>query len=456
MSPRAVIAILACRFTRLTLRLLKKGGTALPGKVAVKICPDILKHLAKNVNSIVVTGTNGKTTTCRIIEQHFSSSGRSYFSNKSGSNLMQGITAQFVQYSTALGKPRREWAIIECDEAASKKVCEYLNPSVLLVTNIFRDQLDRFGEVSTTRSSVKTGIENSPNAVVFLNADDSLVASVADEIKNRVIFYGVDTSIYSEQVAEPSDATHCIRCKGLYEYDYVTYGHLGAFRCPECGYRRPAPDVSVREILSKTPDSVAASLSVFGGQYDVTIGLPGGYNIYNAVAAAAVTAYLGFSQSEITAALATFECGFGRMEKITLGSSELRIILVKNPSGCNQALNYLLDGKDDFIFSVCLNDKFADGTDVSWIWDADFEKLLSAGDRLKRILVSGIRAEDMAVRLKYAGIDPTRLESVKDYGALLKTISESGLPCCMMPTYTAMLAIREMLSRQRRAKDFWE
>ena len=456
MKLRVTLAILVCRLTRLLLRLLRRGGTALPGKAAIRVCPDLLRHLTADVQTVIVTGTNGKTTSSRMLEQLYINAQKPYFTNKSGSNLIQGITAEFAQNATLRGKPKKLFAVIECDEAASKQVCAYIDPKVLLVTNVFRDQLDRFGEVSTTLQSIRVGAQNAPSAVLCLNADDSLSASVADELPNKLVFYGVSTEIYQERADEPSDAIYCIRCKTEYQYDYITYGHLGGFRCPGCGYARREPDVAVMGIISQDADSQTVALRAFGEETELTVNLPGGYNIYNAAGVAAAGLALGFSLAEVKAAIAGFSCGFGRMEKLTLGDTETRIILVKNPAGCNQVLNYLSNIDGDALFAVCLNDRIADGTDVSWIWDVRFEQLLSLGERLRGILISGRRTDDMALRLKYAGLPPDKLRIYRSYGEVLEAIKAQSAACTIMPTYTAMMELRDILSKNYGLKEFWE
>ena len=456
MKIKVFLAVSACKLTIKLLRLLGRGGTAIPGKIAIRICPDLLKFLAKDVKCVVVTGTNGKTTSSRIIEEIFVKSGMPYFANRSGANLINGITAIFIENSTLTGKPRKENAVIECDEAASKEVFRLINPTVVLVTNVFRDQLDRYGEVSGTLQSILIGIKNSPNATVCLNADCSLTASIAGQIPNKVIFYGVDVPIYKNPVEEVSDAPHCIKCKHEYEYSYRTFGHLGGFYCPDCGYKRPETEVSVKEILSTGISSTKVRVRVFGDDELVTINLPGGYNIYNAVGALAVSEAVGFDRLATKSAIASFSCGFGRMELFDLGGHSARIILVKNPAGCNQVINYLAGLSESTVFVCCLNDNSADSKDVSWIWDVNFEKLTDMIDLIPEIYVSGIRSGDMAVRLKYAGIDENKLRIFDDYDDLIQQMSDQPLPVIIMPTYTAMMDLRAKMSAAFGGKDFWE
>lgn len=456
MSIRTFLSVTSCKLSRFILRKLRKGGTNVPGRVALAIDPHVLGKLAKGVTTIIVTGTNGKTTTSRMIERSLEESGYRFFANKSGANMLSGITAEFAMHSGLGGKNKYPYALIECDEAAFKTVSKYVDAKCVVVTNVFRDQLDRYGEVTHTLNSILTGIKNSPNAVVCINADDSLSVSMKDEIPNKVVFYGVETEIYKNRVEEVSDAPYCIKCKTEYVYDYVTYGHLGGFRCPNCGYHRPQTEVSVEKVLESTPDSSTILLNLNGSEYQATINLPGGYNIYNATATAAAGYVLGIKNETIIDALSSFECGFGRMEKFTVNGTDIRMILIKNPAGCNQVLNFLSNNTTPSLFVVALNDRFADGTDISWIWDVDFEKLNQISDKLTEIWVTGRRADDMAMRFKYAGIPVNKIKVMKDYEQLIDAATKQQAPVYMMPTYTAMLDIREIFSKNYGFKEFWE
>ena len=456
MKLRVTFAILICKLTHAVLRVLKRGGTALPGKVATGICPDLLKYLAKDVESLVITGTNGKTTSARMLEQFFIESGLSYFSNKSGSNLMRGIAAEYALNAGLSGKPKRKYAIIECDEAACRKVFEYMAPKVILITNIFRDQTNRFKDVGQTLEHIKTGVKNAPNACICLNADDSLTSSIADEVPNKAVFFGINTQIYKNRTEERSDAPKCIRCGTEYDYSYVTFGHLGGFSCPSCGYARKTPDIAAEEIKAGDPDRQNIRLRAFGETYELAINIPGAYNIYNAVGAIAAAAQMGFSIDDTKTAMLNFECGFGRMEKLELNNVPVRIILVKNAAGCNQALNYLSEVPGEMLIAFCLNDRIADGTDISWIRDVRIENLFRMNDRLKGIYVSGIRADDMEKRLGEAGFTAGCVKVYKDHGEMLNTMLKQNTPIYILPTYTAMLELRDKISREFGIKRYWE
>ncbi len=453
---RVSLAVLACKSARTAIRLLGRGGTDFPGRLAMKICPDLLEQLAKTVTTVIVTGTNGKTTTSRMIEQAFLDSEISYFANKTGANLISGITAEFAVHSGLSGKCRIPYAVIESDEAAFKQVGKALNPKAVVVTNVFRDQLDRYGEVTHTLNNIRIGLEGCQNAVVCLNADDSLCASLAGELPNEILFYGVNTPIYKTRVEELSDAPYCIKCKRAYVYDYVTYGHLGGYRCPNCGYTRPKPQVAVEELLASDTEHSEVVISQDGRRYDTKVNLPGGYNIYNAVSAMAAGKAMGLDPALVSGSLSRFACGFGRMEKFEIRGRSIRMILIKNPAGCNQVLNFLTDATEPFLFAACLNDRSFDGKDVSWIWDVDFERLAEMGDLLTGVYVSGIRADDMATRFKYAGVPASKLKLFRSYEALMEACLAQDKPVFVMPTYTAMLDLRASISKKYGFKNFWE
>ena len=265
MTFRAFLAIVLCKLLRFVSRALHRGGTAMPGRCALRVCPGLLGILAKDVKTVAITGTNGKTTSARMIEQAFADQGKSYFANRSGANLLSGITTEFVMNSTLSGHCRKEYAVIECDEAASVSVFPQLRPQVIVVTNLFRDQLDRYGEVTHTLANVRAGIQGAPEAKLCLNADCSLTASLADDLKNEAVFFGIDPGACpSGEKSELSDAPHCIRCKTEYQYDFITYGHLGAFRCPRCGYRRREPEYAVTQLVM-CPKSLNEPACVFAG-----------------------------------------------------------------------------------------------------------------------------------------------------------------------------------------------
>ena len=457
MKLRAVLAIILCKLLRWVSRLLHRGGTAMPGRFALKICPNLLELLAKDVKTVAITGTNGKTTSARMIEEAFVKAGKSCLSNRSGANLLSGITTEFVMNSTRLGRVDKEYAVIECDEAAARTVFGQLRPRVVVVTNLFRDQLDRYGEVTHTLENIREGLRKTPEARLCLNADCSLSSSLALDLLNPVVYFGVDGGAApSREKPALSDATHCIRCKTEYEYDYVSYGHLGGFRCPRCGYCRHAADYAVTDVLELRGSGSRIVMDIRGEKQLVDVNLPAMYNIYNAAGAVAAVSEIGLGPKAAVEALASFRCGFGRMERFDLGKAGTRMMLVKNPTGCNQVIEFLEDSTERFVLVVCLNDRSADGTDVSWIWDADFEGLARMSSRIEQLVVSGDRAGDMRVRIKYAGIPDAHIRVERDYEKLVSWLAEQERPVYIMPTYTAMLELRQTIVHRCGGTDFWE
>lgn len=453
-------AIITAKLTIVILRLFRSGGTSLPGKLAQKLCPQVLDHLSGLFRITMITGTNGKTTTSRIVESMMEQKRLKTVVNKSGANLSSGIITTLISALTPGGRPRVSHALLETDEAAFRTLAPRLKPETVIVTNFFRDQLDRFGELHTTVNNVREGISGIPEAVLILNADDSLCASLGRNVPNRVIYFGMREGVYPEEGSSVNtDAAFCIQCKSRYEYTSVTFGHLGHFRCPSCGYERPHTHVECSGILSY--DNLGSTVEITGPDMLITVklALPGLYNIYNALAGASFGLSLGLDGKGIATALSGFECGFGRMEAIPIHDRELKMVLVKNPTGFNQVLRYLLTQERPCVISFAINDRLADGTDISWLWDVDFEILALMDDRVRAFYVSGIRAEDMAVRLKYAGISPDRIVLEKDYHQLIQKaleMTQSRETCYILPTYTAMLDIRRILKKRFGLKEFWK
>ena len=458
MNIKVFFALLLGRLVRWISRVIHRGGTDMPGRIALKLCPQLLRYLARDVKAVAITGTNGKTSSARMVEQAFADAQLSYLANRSGANLISGVTTEFIMNATLTGRPKCDYAVIECDEAAAVKVFPQLRPQVVIVTNLFRDQLDRYGEVTHTLSNIRTALTGLPETTLCLNADCSLTASLAGDLPNKVVWYGLEKSAAPRNVPEPpvSDATHCIRCKTKYDYDYRTYAHLGGFRCPKCGYARHAADVAVTEIVEQKLDGSTVIMDVRGARKLVRANLPAVYNIYNAAGALAAVTEMGIDVDTGIVALGHFNCGFGRMEQFPLGKAGARMVLVKNPAGCSQVLNFLQDIQEHFVLVVCLNDRGADGTDISWIWDAEFEKLGLLGNRLERVIVSGDRAADMLIRIKYAGVPTERITLERSYETIVSQLADEALPIVLMPTYTAMLELRSTVVRHVGGSEFWE
>ncbi len=455
MSLKVMGAIALCKGLRAFSRLVHKGGTAMPGRYALKVCPELLEIVSRNVKTVCVTGTNGKTTSARIIEEAFEKEGKRYFSNRSGANLISGITTEFVLNSTLSGKNRCEYAVIECDEGAAKAVFPQLKPRVVMVTNLFSDQLDRYGDVTHTLENIRTALEGTPETVMVLNADCALTASLAKSLDNPAVFYGINKGAApSKEQSEKADARHCIHCGTRLSYDYINYGHLGGYTCPKCGSTRPAPDYAVTAVTEQRMDRSRVELSIRGERHSAVINLPAMYNIYNAVGAMAAMEQMGLSMEGAKRALESFKCGFGRMEEFRLGSRGSRMMLVKNPAGCDQVIDFLGRIEESFNLVIALNDRTGDGRDISWVWDAEFEAL-SGMDKLGRVIAAGDRAWDMALRLKYAGVPVEKIQVQQDYDAIVSWLEGQQEPAFLMPTYSAMMDMRAAIVRRIGGSDFW-
>ena len=469
-SLRTVFAVAVCKASRAVLHRIGRGGTSFPGKAAMVLKKDLLTVVSQDVASIVVTGTNGKTTTAAMLESALRCAGLETVSNRSGANLLSGVTAELAACTDWRGRAVKHYAVIECDEGALHQVVPLLRPKVIIVTNLFRDQLDRYGEVMHTLEAVRRGIEQVPEAVLCLNADDSLTASLALDLPNPVAWFGIGIGVeagdpeqnsgqdFGNEESSVSDARYCIRCGTEYVYSFRTFAHLGGFRCPACGYARPDPDVEITSIDSMDYTGTRVHMrfekrSV--GMVPVNIAAPALYNIYNAAAAACSAQAAGISLQAVLKALASTSGAFGRMETFEPGGAAAQMILVKNPAGCNQALDYLCSLKKPYALILCLNDRDADGHDISWIWDVDYEKLCQH-PFLQGIYVWGIRAEDLQLRLKYAGITESRIRHIRKKETLLMIIRGSKVPVFILPNYTAMLPLRELLQKETGKAEFWK
>ncbi|MGN0522622.1 MAG: MurT ligase domain-containing protein [Eubacterium sp.] len=455
---KVFLSCLVCRFVTFALQLMGRGATSLPGKVAISVKRNVLSDLSKNTKVIIVTGTNGKTTSCRIIEEGLKKAGKSYFINKSGANLITGVTAAFIMNSTITGKCKKDYAIIECDENAFKEVSRYIRADVILVTNVFRDQLDRYGEVTHTLNAIKQSVKNLPDAVVCLDADCSLTYSMSKEIPNKIYTFGVNVP-FDKNAKEPeiSDAKYCIFCKNEYDYSYHTYGHLGGFECRHCGYKRPEPDFAVTSVAELKQNHSIVVASFKGDENIVKVNIGGAYNVYNAIGCAAALSAIGIDNKTIISAIESFNGAFGRMEQFESGDNKINVILVKNPAGFSQTMSFLSTVDDDFTMIVSLNDNGADGRDISWIWDVDFNDIFKK-DNVKSIYVTGKRCYDMAIRIKYEGVDSSKIQVIEneDYEKLVQIATSQGRDVYIVPTYTSMMAMRPVIAKHLGGKEFWK
>jgi UDP-N-acetylmuramyl tripeptide synthase len=431
------------------------GGTSLPGKVLMRLDPQAIRALSARLpqGSVAISATNGKTTTAAMVASVLERRGTRLVHNRAGANMAGGIASTLLEAARG-GRIDGELGLFEIDELWLPQMVDELRPRAVLLGNLFRDQLDRYGELETIAERWADVVAGLPAATqLVLNADDPLVADLGRERANVTLFGVEDDAMALPQMQHASDSKHCRRCGHAYAYEAIWLGHLGRYRCPQCGQRRPQPDVVATDVRLTGTRNASFVLRVGERDAVVTLPLPGLYNVYNALGAAALCHALGVPFDELVAGLQAVEAAFGRAETIALDGRPLSILLVKNPAGTNEVLRTLAleDGPLDLL--AALNDNVADGRDVSWVWDADFELL--AG-HVRRITCAGTRAGELAVRLKYAGIEPERLVVVPELArALDEARAAAAGTLYALPTYTALLALRELLARRGVAPEYW-
>jgi lipid II isoglutaminyl synthase (glutamine-hydrolysing) len=448
--PLAAEIALARAAGRLSRLARTGGGTTVPGKLLWKLHPTAVDRLAARLplGSALISATNGKTTTAAMTAEILRGRVR-LAHNSSGANLVSGVA------STLLDARGAELGLFEVDEAALPEVAERLRPRAVCLGNLFRDQLDRYGELEHVAAGWRAAVAALPaDAGLVLNGDDPLVAELA---RGNATLFGVDDPDAARPALQhAADSKYCVRCGTPYAYAAVYVGHLGDYRCPACGHARPALDVVAREIHLHGLDAVAFRLHTPEGTRDVRLRLPGLYNVYNALAAVALARALGATLDEIVSGLERFSAAFGRFERIAVGDRGLLMLLIKNPAGANEIVRTIVDGGAPSLAVVALNDAIADGRDVSWIWDVDFEPLLVGLDRL---VATGDRAAELALRFKYGGMDPGAIEVVPSLEDALDrglALTPAGGELVVLPTYTAMLALRKIVSERGFVRPYWE
>jgi UDP-N-acetylmuramyl tripeptide synthase len=432
------------------------GGTTLPGRVLLRLEPEAIARLGTRLDrgTTIVSATNGKTTTAGMIAALLAADGRHPVHNRAGSNMTWGV-------ATALLEQRGQEGLFEVDEAWLPRVAEQLDPSLIVLGNLFRDQLDRYGEMEALADEwARTVAARAGCAGFALNADDPLIADLGrDGEENRregVVYFGIeDSSQALPELQHAFDAKHCRRCGHPYRYAGAFVGHLGHYSCPNCGAERPEPEVAATAIELEGMDGSRVTVRTPAGEIRLRLPLPGLYNVYNALAAVAAGLKLGVAPERIASALGEMRAAFGRVETIEVAGTPVSILLIKNPAGANEVLRtMLLESREGGIdLWIALNDRIADGRDVSWVWDADFE-LLAGG--VRRVICSGTRAPEMALRLKYAGWPEEAIEVVPGIERSLdEAVAGSRERLFALPTYTALLELRKLLADRGLAREFW-
>ena len=446
---KKLLAIIVAKTICFILKF-KKKGSSFPGKIALKICPNILKHVSRNVDTIFITGTNGKTTTTALTHHIFKNAFIDCFTNSTGANMLSGIVTTYIKNYSLFNKKIQKTAIIEVDEANLKHVCKYIQPKIISVTNIFRDQLDRYGEVYTTLNHIIEGIRMCSNTKLILNADEPLLCSLK-KIYNNKFYFGFENFKNNELTSETNvEAKNCKFCGHPYKYNFITYNHLGDFECTNCGFKRERIDFAVTDILE---NSINESIIKIKNNI-LTIHQGGLYNIYNTLCAYTISSICSIPDYIITDSIKSFSNVFGRQENFKLETNSVTIFLVKNPAGFNEILNTInLDKNSNITIGFLLNDNFADGQDVSWIYDVNLEILKDF--KLNSIFTGGIRAHDLTLRLSLAEIE-IPIMTFKKYEKILDYLKEkSNEKIYILCSYTCMIEFRKFLYNKNYLKTIW-
>lgn len=441
MSFKSALATFVGKSSYVVLHdILRRGGTSLPGKLATKIDPEVMTTLAEHYDVILITGTNGKTLTTTLTTRVLREKYPDVITNPSGSNMMQGITGTMLT-AKVTDKSQRPIALLEVDEANVEAVARQLKPKAFVLTNIFRDQLDRFGEIYTTYDKILKGIRLFPEATVIANADSPIF--MRGNLPNPKVYFGFNhlpadgdmkAPHNTDGILSPTDDT-------VLHYHFMTFGNQGDYFSVTDDFKRPELDYAVTKVNEMTPRF--SNFDIDGETYQIEIG--GMYNIYNALAAYAVGRYLGVSTEQILHAFESNAQIFGRQEAVKVNGKEVTIVLIKNPVGANQVIDMMKTDDQPFSLIALLNANYADGIDTSWIWDTDFESLQDSG--MQKIVTGGERYKDLYVRLKMAGYGD--LPVYQDLKQIVKAIDSMPTErVYIAATYTAMLQLRAQLAQE--------
>jgi lipid II isoglutaminyl synthase (glutamine-hydrolysing) len=461
LTARTVAAVIGGKLAASASRRIGRGGTALPGLIVERIEPTLLSRIAQDLEhgSILITGTNGKTTTARMLAAAAKATGLRPLHNRSGSNLMRGLTATAVaesQLNGDLREPGGTIGVFEVDEATLPQAVECLRPRAVIFTNLFRDQLDRYGEVDSIAAIWRRSLQSlDPFAYLVLNADDPTVASLAGLWTGPCVRFGIDDVRLGGAGEHAADSRWCSTCGSEFSYTTLYFGHIGLWSCPSCRVQRPELEVSATRVDLGSDGTSRIEMKTPHGSERFSLQLGGLYNVYNALAASAGGLALGLPLSSLTSALSNIDAAFGRQERMSVRGRNVAVYLCKNPVGTNQVLRLLLGEPRELNLLILLNDGIADGRDISWIWDVDYELLVG---RTGKVFVSGERADDMALRLKYAGMEHELIVEPDSARAVERALTSvpAGASLCVLPTYTAMLAVREQLAGLSGRGHFWE
>jgi UDP-N-acetylmuramyl tripeptide synthase len=461
MTPdlRLTAALASGKAAATASRLLRRGGgTTVPGDVALAVDPRALRKLAPRIpgGTVLVTGTNGKTTTTGIIAAALEAGGEKVLTNRSGANLVFGLVAAAVADADLRGRPRSHTAVFEVDELHLDRAVEEINPRLVVVLNLLRDQLDRSGELETTAGRIGDALRKlGDGARIVANVDDPLVAGQARNLPGLVPI-GVDATDYLlPGLPHAADARACPVCNAPLAFTKVVLAHCGTYSCTACDFARPALAYALTKIEAQGIDELRLTTSD-GAHIEAHVG--GVYNAYNALAAYAALRTLGIEQQPAARGIAGFRPRFGRQETLRLHGRAMRFLLAKNPAGFDEVLRTADELGNATTYLIAINDRVADGRDVSWLWDVDFERLART-HHTPRIVAAGTRAHDLAVRLKYAGVPTDRVHVEPDPQRALQRAADTARDneeVAVLPTYTAMLDLRAVAERAGAVTAFWQ
>ena len=433
------IAILACKALIKIGKLMGKKGSSAPGAVAIKISPTLFGHLAKQVKKdiICVCGTNGKTTTSNLLCDLLEATGNKVVCNRVGANMLPGVACAFIERAGLNGKLNADYAVLECDEASLRHIVNHAKATKIVVTNLFRDQLDRYGDIEMTMGYIKEAVEKLDNPLLILNGDDPLTTAIG--ISKNAKHFGINQNC-TQNINELKEGRYCPKCHSELKYSFYHYSQLGIYTCENCDFTRPEPDWKADNV--STDESLKFDIKYNNTLKSFDLNYRGFYNIYNILAAFAVYESTGESLDVVGTVLKNYKPQIGRMEHFYINSKQVILNLSKNPAGFNQAIATVKEDKrkKDIIF--ILNDMASDGRDISWLWEVDFELLKDA--QISKIYASGMRKYDMALRLKYAGFDDvcavshTR-ENIESF------VNNAGDVCYLLVNYTALFSTQNML-----------
>ncbi len=449
MDLKLLLAILVGKSIRLLNKLLGTGATAAPGLYALKIDPSLVKKLSKNIKNgaIIISGTNGKTTTARLASDILYTKHK-IIHNRQGSNLLRGIASTLIDNASILGKIEADLALWEVDEATLPQAIQNTSPKTVLLLNLFRDQLDRYGEVDSVRKKWQEALLKLPkDSTLILNADDPGISFLSKFTKGNVIYFGVnDASINLPTIDHVADIKYCLNCSSKLIYSSLLSAHLGNYHCPHCGFKRPTPNTYATNLKFSSDFSTSAKITINRQPLTINYPLPGLYNVYNILASVALSNTFNAEFQIIKEKTEKFSAAFGRFQKLKVNGKKIIIFLIKNPTGANEVLRTLAPA-DKLNLLVILNDKIADGRDVSWIWDTNWETL---NKKINRLSISGTRAWDMATRLKYADFELSKNNIYREiYYSILDSVRKlnNKNTLIILPTYTSLLQVQKSLSK---------